>query len=107
MSFMLCASVRSERRLSARASSANGAGTRLTGRLTPAARWVSVRQMVGHRGTVGRAVRAHVESHDMTRVIYGAVIGLALVVALESHPPTAGRGAAAILATAIAVGLAE
>jgi len=43
----------------------------------------------------------------MTRVIYGAVIGLALVVALESHPPTAGQAIAAIGGTAAAVGLAE
>jgi hypothetical protein len=40
-------------------------------------------------------------------VLYGAVIGLALVVALEAHPPTAGQAAAAVLGTAVAVGLAE
>ncbi len=43
----------------------------------------------------------------MTRVIYGAVIGLALVVGLESHPPTSGQTIATIAGTAVAVGLAE
>jgi len=52
-------------------------------------------------------VAAHLESRDVTRVIYGSIIGLALVVALESHPPTAGQAAAAVGGTAVAVGLAE
>jgi hypothetical protein len=52
-------------------------------------------------------VAAHLESHDVTRVIYGSVIGLALVVALEAHPPTAGQAAAAVGGTAVAVGFAE
>jgi hypothetical protein len=43
----------------------------------------------------------------VTRVIYGSVIGLAVVVALQAHPPTAGQSAAAVLGTALAVGLAE
>jgi hypothetical protein len=54
-----------------------------------------------------RVLAAHFESHDVTRVIYGTVIGLALVVALDAHPPTAAQSAAAILGTAVAVGLAE
>ena len=54
-----------------------------------------------------RALEAHLSSRDVARVIYGAVIALALVVALEQHPPAAWNVAAAILATAIAVGLAE
>ena len=58
-------------------------------------------------GPLRRAVAAHLQSHDVTRVIYGAVIGLALVVALESHPPTAGQAAGAVGGTAVAVGLAE
>ncbi len=53
------------------------------------------------------AVAAHLESRDASRVIYGSVIGLALVVALESHPPTAGQTVAAVAGTAVAVGLAE
>jgi hypothetical protein len=43
----------------------------------------------------------------VTRVIYGSVIGLAVIVALQAHPPTAGQTAAAVLGTALAVGLAE
>src|SRR5215208_6167040 len=59
------------------------------------------------RGPVRRALAAHLESHDVSRVIYGAIIGLALVVALEAHPPTAGQAVASIAGTAIAGGLAE
>jgi hypothetical protein len=40
-------------------------------------------------------------------VIYGSVVGLALVVALEAHPPTAGETVAAVAGAAVAVGLAE
>jgi hypothetical protein len=54
-----------------------------------------------------RAIAAHLTSRDVARVIYGAVIGLALVVALEAHPPTAGEAAAAVLGAAAAVGFAE
>lgn len=43
----------------------------------------------------------------MSRVIYGAIIGLALVVSLEDHPPEAGVVAGFLLATALAVALAE
>lgn len=59
------------------------------------------------RGPVRRAVAAHLRSRDVSRVIYGAIIGLALVVALEAHPPTAAETIAAIAGTAAAVGLAE
>jgi hypothetical protein len=54
-----------------------------------------------------RAVEAHLDSKQVSRVIYGAIIGLALVVALEHHPPPPGVVAATLLATAVAVGLAE
>jgi hypothetical protein len=40
-------------------------------------------------------------------VIYGAIIGLALIVALEHHPPPPGVMVGTLLATAVAVGLAE
>jgi hypothetical protein len=50
---------------------------------------------------------AHLGSRDVAKVIYGAIIGLALVVALSRHPPTAVQTAAAVIATAVAVGLAE
>src|SRR5436190_1382075 len=68
--------------------------------------------LVGHaaprrRGRVRRALYAHLRSRDVARVIYGAIIGLALVVALEAHPPTTAGAIAAIAGTAIAVGLAE
>jgi hypothetical protein len=43
----------------------------------------------------------------VARVVYGSIIGLALVVALNSHPPTAGVMALWLIGTAVAVGLAE
>jgi hypothetical protein len=54
-----------------------------------------------------RAVRNHLGSHEVARVIYGAIIGLAVVVALEKHPPAAGVVAATLVGTAVAVALAE
>ena len=54
-----------------------------------------------------RAIEAHLGSRDVARVIYGAIVGLALVVALELHPPSAGQTVAAIIGTAVALGLAE
>lgn len=53
------------------------------------------------------AVHAHLESRHVARVIYGAIIGLALIVALESHPPGAWTMEAWLLGTALAVALAE
>jgi hypothetical protein len=49
----------------------------------------------------------HLASRQVTHVIYGAIIGLALIVALEEHPPRAGVVAVSLLSTAVAVGLAE
>lgn len=57
--------------------------------------------------TLRDAITAHLGSRDVARVIYGAVIGLALVLALQAHPPSAGAVVAAVVATAVAVGLAE
>ena len=54
-----------------------------------------------------RWLASHLRSRQVSRVIYGAIIGLALVVALEDHPPSAAQTAAAVIGTAIAVGLAE
>jgi hypothetical protein len=54
-----------------------------------------------------RAIEAHLGSRDVARVVYGSIIGLALVVALSKHPPTVGQTIAAIVATAVAVALAE
>jgi hypothetical protein len=59
------------------------------------------------RGRLRRTIDAHLGSRDVARVIYGSIIGLALVVALENHPPTATQTAGAVLGTALAVGLAE
>jgi hypothetical protein len=52
-------------------------------------------------------IEAHLASRDVARTIYGSIIGLALVVALQHHPPSAGEAAVAVVATAVAVGLAE
>lgn len=54
-----------------------------------------------------QAIEAHLGSRQVARVIYGAIIGMALVVALEPHPPRPGVVAGTLLATAAAVGLAE
>ena len=54
-----------------------------------------------------RALLEHLESPDVARIIYGSVVGLAVVVALQFHPPKPGQAAAAIIGTGIAIGLAE
>lgn len=54
-----------------------------------------------------RAIHAHLGSEQVGRVIYGAIIGLALVLAVEKHPPAAGVVAGSLVATGVAVGLAE
>jgi hypothetical protein len=54
-----------------------------------------------------RVVEEHLGSTQVARVIYGAIIGVAVVVALEHHPPTAEVMVGTVLGTAIAVGLAE
>lgn len=53
------------------------------------------------------AVAAHLGSEQVARVVYGAIIGLALVVALEHHPPRAVAMVGSLVATAVAVGGAE
>ena len=42
------------------------------------------------------ALVSHLESTHVGRVVYGAIIGLALVVALQAHPPGAGTVVALI-----------
>ncbi|MGY1775505.1 hypothetical protein ACI8AV_06570 [Geodermatophilus sp. SYSU D00804] len=49
----------------------------------------------------------HLGSRQVGRVVYGSIIGLALVVAVERHPPAPGVVAVWLLGTAVAVGLAE
>jgi VIT1/CCC1 family predicted Fe2+/Mn2+ transporter len=56
---------------------------------------------------VRAAIESHLGSAQVSRVIYGAIIGLALVVALQDHPPAAGVMAGFLVATAVAVALAE
>lgn len=52
-------------------------------------------------------IAAHLGSRQVARVLYGSIIGLALVVALEAHPPRTVAIVGSLLATAVAVGLAE
>jgi hypothetical protein len=56
-------------------------------------------------------VRARVERHlgsrQVARVVYGSIVGLALIVAVEKHPPAPGVMAVWLLGTALAVGGAE
>jgi hypothetical protein len=54
-----------------------------------------------------RAIHAHLGSEQVGRVIYGAIIGLALVLVVEAHPPSAAVIAGSLVATGVAVGLAE
>jgi hypothetical protein len=56
---------------------------------------------------VGGFVAEHLRSEQVARVIYGAIVGLALVVALEPHPPAAATVGAILVTTGIAVALAE
>jgi hypothetical protein len=56
---------------------------------------------------VRRAIEAHLGTEQVGRVIYGAIIGLALVLVMKQHPPSAGAAAGSLIATGVAVGLAE
>jgi hypothetical protein len=56
---------------------------------------------------VQRVLEAHLDSRQVSRVIYGAIVGLALVVAMEDHPPGVAAVVGTLLATAVAVALAE
>ncbi|MBI5105513.1 MAG: hypothetical protein HZB46_11145 [Solirubrobacterales bacterium] len=61
----------------------------------------------GARRRIRDAVEAHLGSREVARVIYGAIIGLALVLAFQGHPPEPGQLAGLLIASALAVGLAE
>jgi hypothetical protein len=50
---------------------------------------------------------AHLGSRQVARVVYGAIIGLTLIVVIEDHPPGASVMTAWLLLTALAVALAE
>jgi hypothetical protein len=56
---------------------------------------------------IGRALEEHLGSARVARVTYGAIIGEALIVVLQGHPPSALVVAGTLLSTALAVGLAE
>jgi len=56
---------------------------------------------------VWRGIEEHLGGEQVSRVVYGAIIGMALIVVLEHHPPTAGVTTATLVATALAVALAE
>jgi hypothetical protein len=49
----------------------------------------------------------HLGSRQVARVVYGSIIGLALVVALGGHPPGPAVMVGWLIGTALAVGLAE
>ena len=53
------------------------------------------------------SLEQHLGSQQVAKVVYGSIIGLALIVALENHPPGPGVMAVWLLGTAIAVALAE
>src|SRR3954453_19572527 len=57
--------------------------------------------------TMRASLEQHLGSRQVSRIVYGAIIGLALIVALDSHPPEPGVMAIWLLGTAVAVGLAE
>jgi hypothetical protein len=50
---------------------------------------------------------SHLTSGDVARVLYGTIVGLALVLAFENEPHHPSEVAWFILATAITIGLAE
>jgi hypothetical protein len=56
-------------------------------------------------------VRANLETHlrsrQVSRIVYGSIVGLALVVAVDDHPPAAGVMAAWLVTSGLAVALAE
>jgi hypothetical protein len=54
-----------------------------------------------------QSLASHLRSGQVSRVIYGSIIGLALVLTLEAHPPSVGVAIGTLLATAVAVALAE
>ena len=53
------------------------------------------------------SIEAHLGSRQVAKVVYGSIIGLALVVALAGHPPGSAAMIVSLLGTAVAVGLAE
>jgi hypothetical protein len=56
---------------------------------------------------VRASLEAHLGSRQVSRIVYGSIIGMTLVVALDDHPPAAGKMAAWLVLSAVAVALAE
>jgi hypothetical protein len=56
---------------------------------------------------VRATLEAHLSSRQVARVVYGSIIGLVLIVVAEAHPPRTGVVIGWLLATAVAVALAE
>jgi hypothetical protein len=56
---------------------------------------------------VRATLEAQLGSRQVGRVVYGSILGLTLVVALEDHPPSAPVMAAWLLLSAVTVALAE
>ncbi|HEU4948250.1 MAG TPA: hypothetical protein VFT31_13955 [Kribbella sp.] len=50
---------------------------------------------------------SHLRSGHVSRVVYGSIIGLALILVMEAHPPETGAVVGTLLSTALAVALAE
>jgi hypothetical protein len=55
----------------------------------------------------GAAIYEHLGPSQFSRLIYGAIVGLALIVGLEHEEPAPGVMAGTLIATGVAVGLAE
>ena len=53
------------------------------------------------------SLASHLRSGQVSRVVYGSIIGLALVLTLERHPPGVGTVIGSLVASAVAVALAE
>jgi len=54
-----------------------------------------------------RALQAHFASRLVARIVHGSIIGLALIVVFQAHPPEAGAALATLLGTALVFALAE
>jgi hypothetical protein len=54
-----------------------------------------------------RALEEHLASERVSRVTYGAIVGMAVIVVLEHHPSAPGVVAGTLAATGLAVALAE
>lgn len=50
---------------------------------------------------------SHLRSGQVSRVVYGSIIGLALVVTMEAHPPRLAAAFGTLVLTAVSVALAE